>query len=83
VPVGAGSYEFCMNTNTCGWPAGYCFEVAAGTTTTLSQFLDGACGPGQTDSYTVYVRVRGGATSPAFECRPYTLSYTFESGLCR
>ncbi len=83
VPPGAGSYEFCMNTNTCGWPAGYCFEVAAGTTTTLSQFLDGACGPGQTDSYTVYVRVRGGATSPAFECRPYTLSYTFDAGLCR
>ena len=83
VPPGAGSYEFCMNTDSCGWPSGYCFEVAAGTTTTLSQYLDGACAPGNTDSYTVYARVRGGATSPSFECRPYTLSYFFDAGLCR
>jgi hypothetical protein len=71
-----------MNTNTCGWPAGYCFNVAAGTTTTLSQYLDGACGPGQTDSYTVYIRVRG-LNAPGFECSPYTLSYFFDAGLCR
>ncbi|MEZ4404541.1 MAG: hypothetical protein R3B06_31260 [Kofleriaceae bacterium] len=82
VPPGAGSYEFCMNTDSCGWPAGYCFEVAAGSTTTLSQYLDGACGPGQTDRYTVYVRVRG-ANAPGFECAPYTLSYFFDAGLCR
>jgi hypothetical protein len=79
-PVGSGSYEFCMNTNTCGWPAGYCTEVAAGQTVTYSQYLDGAC-PGA-DNYTVYVRVRG-LDAPGFECSPYTLSYQFISGLCR
>jgi len=80
VPIGAGSYEFCLNTGTCGWPAGYCFTVAAGQSQTLTQFLDGAC-PGN-DQYTSYVRVRG-LDAPGFECRPYLLSYTFTSGLCR
>ncbi len=82
VPVGAGSFEVCMNTNSCGWPAGYCFNVNAGTTINLQQYLDGACGPGQTDSYTTYLRVRG-INAPAFECRPYSLTYTFDAGLCR
>jgi hypothetical protein len=80
VPAGAGSYEFCMNTNSCGWPAGYCFEVAAGGTTTLSQNLDGAC-PGS-DNYTVYVRIHGD-NAPGFQCHPYTLSYFFDAGYCR
>ena len=80
VPNGAGSYEFCMNTNSCGWPAGYCFQVAAGTTTTLTQQLDGSC-PGS-DNYTVYVRIRGNST-PGFSCHPYTLSYFFDAGYCR
>lgn len=80
VPIGAGSYEFCLNTGTCSWPTGYCFPVAAGQSLTLTQFLDGAC-PG-VDRYTAYVRVRG-LNPPGFECRPYLLSYTFTSGLCR
>ena len=82
VPANGGSYNFCMNTNTCGWPTGYCFDVPAGTTTTLSQWLDGQCLVGTTDSYTVYVRVSGG-TAPGFECSPYTLTYTFDAGYCR
>jgi len=80
VPMGAGSYELCMNTNSCSYPAGYCFEVAAGDSLNIFQYLDGAC-PGQ-DDYTVYVRVRGLA-APALECLPYTLSYNFDAGLCR
>jgi hypothetical protein len=80
VPTGAGSYELCMNTNTCGWPAGYCFEAAAGSTISLYQMLDGGC-PGN-DNYTVYLRIRGD-NSPAFECRPYTLSYNFDAGYCQ
>ncbi len=79
VPSGVGSYELCMNTNSCGWPAGYCFEVAAGTSTQLLQHLDGSC-PG-TDNYTVYVRIHGD-NAPGFSCHPYTLSYQFLSGFC-
>jgi hypothetical protein len=80
VPAGVGSYELCMNTNSyCNWPAGYCFEVAAGTSTQLLQHLDGSC-PG-TDNYTVYVRIRGD-NAPGFSCHPYTLSYQFLSGFC-
>ncbi len=81
VPVGAGSFELCMNTNSCGWPAGYCFEVAEGTGITLSQQVDGQCLVGTTDSYTVYLRIRGD-NAPAFECRPYSLSYNFDAGRC-
>lgn len=82
IPVGAGSFEVCMNTNSCGWPAGYCFEASAGQTLNLQQYLDGACGPTQTDRYTTYLRIRG-VNAPGFECRPYQLSYTFDAGLCR
>jgi hypothetical protein len=82
VPANAGSYELCMNGAGCNFPSGFCFQVAAGQTTTLTQFLDGACGPGPVDSYDVYVRVRGGV-SPGFECSPYSLSYSFTSGFCR
>jgi hypothetical protein len=79
-PAGIGSMEVCLNTNSCGWPAGYCFEVAAGQTLDLQQYLDGEC-PGQ-DDYVTYLRIRG-LDAPGFECRPYTLSYTFDAGLCR
>lgn len=82
VPAGAGTYEVCLNTDSCGWPAGYCFNVAENNQITLSQYLDGACGPGQTDRYTSYVRIRG-VGGQGFECRPYNLSYFFDSGLCR
>jgi hypothetical protein len=82
VPANAGSYEICMNTNSCGWPAGYCFEVGAGQQINLQQYLDGSCGPGQTDSYTTYLRIRG-LNAPGFECSPYALTYTFDAGLCR
>jgi hypothetical protein len=81
-PAGIGSLQVCMNTDTCGFPAGYCFEVAAGSSITVSQYLDGACGPGETDNYTTYLSIRG-ASAPGFECRPYNLSYTFDAGLCR
>jgi len=82
VPPGAGTFEACLNTDSCGWPAGYCFNVAAGTSLQLSQYLDGGCGPGQTDRFTSYVRIRG-VGGAGFECRPYTLSYNFDAGLCR
>jgi hypothetical protein len=79
VPAGAGSYEFCMKANACDFPAGNCFQVAAGSSFTLEQFLDGAC-PG-VDNYTVYLRVRG-VNAPGFSCKPYSLSYTFDAGYC-
>ncbi len=79
-PAGAGSFEVCMNTNSCSFPTGYCFVVEEGNTLNLSQWLDGAC-PGS-DNYTLYLRIRGYST-PGFECRPYTLSYTFDAGYCR
>jgi hypothetical protein len=83
VPPGAGSYEVCMNTDTCSWPAGSCLQVNAGASVTVSQYLDGACvGPGQPDSYDVFIRVSP-LNVPGFSCRPYTLSYTFDAGLCR
>lgn len=82
VPASAGAYEICMNTDSCSWPSGYCFTANPGETLTVSQYLDGACGPGQTDRYTVYVRIRGTGT-PGFECAPYGLSYYFDAGLCR
>ena len=78
VPPNAGSYEICMNTNSCTLT---CFEVLAGNQITLTQNLDGACGPGQTDSYTVYLRIRG-ANPPGFECVPYTLTYFFDANHC-
>ena len=80
VPTGAGSFVICMNTNSCTFPGGFCFEVGEGQTINLSQFLDGAC-PGQ-DDYTTYVSIRGD-NPPGFECLPYTLSYFFDAGLCR
>jgi hypothetical protein len=81
-PAGSGAYELCLNTNSCGWPAGYCTTVAEGTSVTFSQYLDGAC-PGA-DNYTSYVRISGpDQPGPGFECSPYTLSYQFISGLCR
>jgi hypothetical protein len=80
VPLGAGSFEICMNTGSCTFPNGYCFEVAEGNTINLSQFLDGAC-PGQ-DNYTTYLSIRGD-NPPGYECLPYTLSIFFDAGLCR
>jgi hypothetical protein len=57
--------------------------VAAGTSGTVSFYLDGACGlGGATDSYSIYVRVVGSG-APGYECSPYTLQYTFDAGLCR
>ncbi len=82
VPANAGSYEICMNTDTCGWPPTYCFEVGAGQVINLQQFLDGSCGPTGQDDYTTYLRIRG-LNAPGFECSAYTLSYTFDAGLCR
>ena len=80
-PAASGAYEICLNTNDyCNWPNGYCFNVAAGNSITITQNLDGAC-PGS-DSYTSYLRIHG-TNPPGFECHPYSLSYKFESGFCR
>ncbi|MBM4334989.1 MAG: hypothetical protein FJ108_03635 [Deltaproteobacteria bacterium] len=80
VPAGAGSYQLCASLGTCGVPGGNCLTVPAGTSQMISWNLDGACGAG-TDAYVFYVSVRG-ASAPGYECRPYTLSYTFDAGLC-
>lgn len=80
VPADAGSYQICMNINSCGFSN--CVTVAAGTSGTVRQWQDGACGPGQTDSYTGYILVQGSG-APAFECSPYSLSYVFDAGHCR
>jgi hypothetical protein len=77
VPVGAGSYEFCFQTATC--PPTFCQTVNAGSSALWVQNLDGAC-PGQ-DNYGFYVTIRP-LGSPGFECRPYTLSYTFDALVC-
>jgi hypothetical protein len=79
VPSGAGSYELCSNINSCGWTAGQCVEIAAGSTGQIVRDIDGGC-PGD-DNYTAYVRIRGD-NAPAFECSPYTLYYFFDAGLC-
>ncbi|MGH9867978.1 MAG: hypothetical protein ACREAA_07440 [Candidatus Polarisedimenticolia bacterium] len=78
VPTGAGTYEVCLNNGGCG-SFSTCLTVAQGTSGTVFIWLDGEC-PGQ-DDYTVYVRVRG-LGAPGFECLPYSLSYTFDAGLC-
>lgn len=67
----------------CAFEALECIEVAAGQSGVLQRWFDGTCGsPAPTDSYDVRIRVRGDDT-PAFECRPYTLRYTFDAGHCR
>jgi hypothetical protein len=79
VPAGGGSYELCAGT-ACD-SLGSCLTVTAGASGTVRFFLDGECGP-VSDSYTIHVRVVGSA-APAYECRPYTLAYTFDAELCR
>ena len=78
VPTGAGSYQFCANT-ACAGVSTYCQTVFAGGSATWTFPLDGGC-PGD-DSYSVYVRISAG-NAPGYECRPYTLSYTFDALLC-
>jgi len=80
VPADAGSYTLCMSNNSCTMTN--CVEVSAGSTGTVRQFLDGACSPTSSDSYTIFVRVQGD-NAPGFECSPYTLTYFFDAGLCR
>lgn len=84
VPVGGGSYVVCFRDNDgCGFEASECMEVGAGTTGRLEQWFDGRCVPfAPSDSYDVRVEIRGD-NAPAFECRPYTLKYTFDAGHCR
>lgn len=80
VPSGAGVYEFCISMTCDSWAG--CFNASPGTTTHVTWDLDGACGPGSQDDYSIYLRVRG-TGSPGFSCHNYTLSYTFDAGLCR
>jgi hypothetical protein len=84
VPPGGGSYQLCMRPGaSCAFEASECIEVAAGQTGRIERFLDGSCTPlSPLDSYDVRIRVRGD-DAPAFECRPYTLRYTFDAGYCR
>lgn len=82
VPSGAGSFQLCMNVGSCGWADSDCVEIAEGTSATLQRDMDGQCLIGTTDSYTIYVRVRGD-NAPGMECRPYTLAYNFDAGRCR
>jgi hypothetical protein len=78
VPPGAGSYQFCTDTD-CGNVGNHCLTVGAGGSGTWTWSFDGGC-PGS-DNYTLYVRVSPG-NAPGFECSPYTLTYYFHSGLC-
>lgn len=82
VPANAGSYELCISLNSCVFGPANCVQVAAGGPGTARMWIDGACGPGQTDRYDIFVRVSGDG-SPGFECAPYNLSYTFDAGYCR
>ena len=78
VPAGAGSYQFCT-AGACGSVGDYCATVYAGNSYTWTYSLDGGC-PGN-DDYSIYVRISAGG-APGYECRPYKLSYYFQSGLC-
>lgn len=79
VPPGAGSYQFCTDF-ACASVGNNCRLVNAGSSATWRYALDGGCGGGN-DSYSVFVRISPG-NAPGFECRPYTLSYFFDSGRC-
>lgn len=85
VPSGAGGYWFCTGTDCDGMNATApesnpnCQQVLAGQTRRWTWTMDGACGPGQTDSYNRYVRILGG-NSPGYECLPYTLKYNLVTG---
>jgi hypothetical protein len=84
VPPGGGSYEVCMRPGgSCAFESFECIEVAAGQSGRIERFFDGTCTPlSPVDAYDVRIRVRGD-NAPAFECRPYTLRYTFDAGHCR
>jgi hypothetical protein len=81
VPVGAGSYEVCLD------PAGpvclaqwtNCTTVTAGSSGTESLNFVGSCFDADTSQF--YVRVRG-IGAPGFECRTYTLQYSFSVAFC-
>jgi hypothetical protein len=80
VPPNAGSYQVCVSAGgTCG--LGTCTTVAAGATGTQDAFIDGACLPGNTDTGTYFVTVRG-LGAPAFECAPYILALELQQA-CR
>jgi hypothetical protein len=71
-PAGGQSQEFCTSMG-CGFE--HCQMVPPGVTASWIWNLDGACGVN--DAYDVFVRVSGGAS-----CRSYTLSSSFDSGVC-
>ena len=76
VPSGAGSYQFCTGSS-CDSVSGSCQVVLAGQTLGWTWTLDGGC-PGN-DEYSRYYRIYGN-TSPAYECSPYILEYSFTPG---
>ena len=67
---------FCTG-ETCGSVGSNCQEVLAGQTRPWTWSMDGACV--LNDEYDRYVRVYGD-NSPAYDCEPYTLSYSFTPG---
>jgi len=80
VPFGTGSFELCIGLGSCDFPAGSCTTISSGQQDALSVILAGSCS-GDPDSYEVFVRVRA-VSSPGFSCTPYTLTYSFISGVC-
>jgi hypothetical protein len=82
VPVEAGSYRVCRGLNDCSDQD--CVTVTAGSTGQLQWFQDGGCGifGGGQDDYDLYLHVTG-QNGQAFECKPYTLEYSFDAGYCR
>ena len=77
VPPGSGSYEMCAGTTCDTWTS--CTTVNAGNSGSIVLSFDGTCL--SNDAYTIVLRVRG-FNSPGFECRPYSVSYFFDAGLC-
>jgi hypothetical protein len=76
VPAGAGSYLLCASLD-CASVGTNCVTVPAGSSGSRTFLLDGACGA-TVDSYSAYVRISPG-NAPGYECRPYTLSYNFQT----
>lgn len=79
VPVGAGSYEFCIAKDACPGSWANCQTIVAGASNSWTFTYDGACGSPDNDGASFYVRIRGLA-SPGFKCNTYSLQYRFEQG---
>ena len=72
----------CAARDVCTFGGSNCITVNAGGSGSLTFQLDGACSASAMDSYSIYVRVAAGTTSPGMSCKPYGLSYFFDAGRC-